>query len=65
MFLELPKAEERTARWASGEMALLAPRGLTSLALPMEGAGLTAEHAEPQASLSKRTETETVTDTDA
>lgn len=31
----------------------------------MEGAGLTAEHAEPQASPSKRTETETVTDTDA
>lgn len=44
-------------------MALLEPKGLTSLALPMEGARLTAEHAEPQAPLSKRTETEPVTDT--
>lgn len=41
-------------------MALLEPRGLTSLVLPMEGAGLTAEDAEPQAPLSKTT----VTDTD-
>lgn len=62
VFLELTKTEELTARWA-GRWHCWNQKDSPALPLPMEGARLTAEHAEPQAPLSKRTETEPVTDT--
>lgn len=65
MFLELTKAEELTARWAPWGDGTVGTKRTHQPCLALEGAGLTVEHAEPQAALSKRTETETVTDTDA